>query len=169
MKRGLLGSRNLNAAIQAALNPEGNAIERFGIVYRENDKVMQVENDYDKDVFNGDIGIVRRINSEDNEFAVCYDGREIVYDFRELDEIMPAYAITIHKSQGNEYPCVVVPIHTQHYVMLQRNLLYTAITRGRRLVVLVGTRRALAIAVKRRDACRRITALASRLKDSSLA
>ncbi|NCC50285.1 MAG: ATP-dependent RecD-like DNA helicase [Spartobacteria bacterium] len=163
MRRGALGSQNLNQLLQHALNPNGVSIERFGITFRENDKVMQLQNDYDKEVFNGDIGRIRQIDAENREMVVCYDGRDVIYDLQELDELTPSYAITIHKSQGSEYPCVVVPIHTQHYVMLQRNLLYTAITRGRRLVVLVGTPKAMRIAVNRLDAEQRITTLRERL------
>jgi len=164
MQRGVLGARNLNQVLQQALNPQGEAIERFGALYRAGDKVMQTENDYDKDVYNGDIGEVTRIDFEDRCLFVRYGDRKVAYDFEELDELVPAYAITIHKSQGSEYPCVVVPIHTQHFVMLQRNLIYTAITRGRRLVVLVGSAKAIAMAVQRKDARRRITALARRLQ-----
>ena len=112
------------------------------------DKVMQIENDYDKDVYNGDIGYVETIDAEDGELTAGFDGRSVVYGFGELDMLVPAYATTIHKSQGSEYPAVVIPVLTQHYAMLQRNLLYTGITRGKRLVVLVGQRKAVAIAVK---------------------
>ena len=109
---------------------------------------MQIENDYDKDVYNGDLGIVSRIDMEETELTVDFDGREVIYGFTELDELVLAYATTIHKSQGSEYPAVVIPMTTQHYVMLQRNLVYTGVTRGKRLVVLVGQRKALAIAIK---------------------
>ncbi len=151
MNRGAAGSRALNAALQAALNPPrtgGAEVERFGSTFRPGDKVIQVENDYDKDVFNGDIGFVRQVNLDAQEVVIGFDGRDVEYQFGELDEVMPAWAISIHKSQGSEYPAVVVPLVTQHYTMLERNLLYTAITRGKRLVVLVGQRKALAIAVK---------------------
>jgi exodeoxyribonuclease V alpha subunit len=129
------------------LNPPGEIrIERFGWTFCPGDKVMQVENDYDKD--NGDLGVVSRIDMEEGELAVDFDGREVIYGFAELDELVLAYATTIHKSQGSEYPAVVIPLTTQHYVMLQRNLVYTGVTRGKRLVVLVGQRKALAIAVR---------------------
>jgi exodeoxyribonuclease V alpha subunit len=149
MNRGGLGTRSLNIELQNALNPPGEIrIERFGWIFCPGDKVMQVENDYDKDVYNGDLGVVSRIDMEEGELAVDFEGREVVYGFGELDELVLAYATTIHKSQGSEYPAVVIPLTTQHYPMLQRNLVYTGVTRGKRLVVLVGQRKALAIAVK---------------------
>lgn len=167
MQRGELGARNLNVLLQQALNPRGDAIERFGWTYRVGDKVMQLENDYDKDVFNGDIGRIVAIDETERELRIRYDDREVSYDFREMDELALSYATTIHKSQGSEYPCVVVPIHTQHFVLLQRNLLYTAITRGRKLVVLVGSPKALAMAVERVEAHARITTLKERLASAS--
>jgi exodeoxyribonuclease V alpha subunit len=149
MNRGGLGARSLNIELQKALNPPGEIrIERFGWTYCPGDKVMQVENDYDKDVYNGDLGVVSRIDMEEGELSVDFDGRKVTYGFGELDELVLAYATTIHKSQGSEYPAVVIPLTTQHYPMLQRNLVYTGVTRGKRLVVLVGQRKALAIAVK---------------------
>jgi exodeoxyribonuclease V alpha subunit len=141
----------LNLALQAALNPAASdapSVERFGFTYRIGDKVMQIENNYDRDTFNGDIGFISRIDHEEGELAVDIDGRVVIYPFGELDEVVLAYATTIHKSQGSEYAAVVIPIVTQHYAMLQRNLLYTALTRGKRLVVLVGQRKAVAIAVR---------------------
>ncbi len=164
MQRGELGARNLNVRLQQSLNPSGVHVERFGSFFREGDKVMQTQNDYDKDVFNGDIGRIQSIDEEERELIITFDGRDVAYDFQELDELVLSYATTIHKSQGSEYPCVVVPMHTQHYVMLQRNLLYTAITRGRRLVVLVGTKKAIAMAVKQMDTRKRITTLRQRLE-----
>ena len=141
--------RSFNVELQAALNPSGeNRIERFGWTFAPGDKVMQIENDYDKDVYNGDIGYVDRLDPEEGELVVNFDGRAVLYVFGELDTLVPAYAATIHKSQGSEYPAVVIPVLTQHYAMLQRNLLYTGITRGKQLVVLVGQRKAVAIAVK---------------------
>ena len=131
------------------MNPPGEIrVERFGWTFCPGDKVMQVENDYDKDVYNGDLGVVSSIDMEEGELSVDFDGREITYGFGDLDELVLAYATTIHKSQGSEYPAVVIPLSTQHYPMLQRNLVYTGVTRGKRLVVLVGQRKALAIAVK---------------------
>ncbi|HVR28313.1 MAG TPA: ATP-dependent RecD-like DNA helicase [Thermoanaerobaculia bacterium] len=149
MNRGPLGARALNAALQAALNPgQGPAVERFGWTFRIGDKVMQTENDYDKDVFNGDLGFVQSIDPDAQELEIAFDGRAVRYDFGELDQVVLAYATTIHKAQGSEYPAVILTLSTQHYPMLQRNLLYTGITRGQRLVVLLGERRALAIAVR---------------------
>ena len=169
MQKGELGARALNAALQAALNPArpGAAeVERFGWRFREGDRVMQTENDYDKDVFNGDVGRVAKVDPSEGELVVRFEDRDVPYDFQELDELSPAYAVTVHKSQGSEYPCVVMPVHTQHYVMLQRNLLYTGITRGKRLVVLVGTARAVAIAVRNGEAARRCSALQRRLREA---
>ncbi len=125
---------------------------------------MQIRNNYDKDVFNGDIGRIKRFDSENQEVVIIFDGRDVVYDYSELDEVVLAYAVSVHKSQGSEYPCVVIPIMTQHYVLLQRNLLYTAITRGKKLVVIVGSKKALAIAVKNNRTVKRYTHLTERLK-----
>ena len=160
--------RNLNLVLQQALNPSGPSIQRFGWTFRVGDKVMQTVNDYEKEVFNGDIGRVSRIDEVEQELTVRYEGREVVYDFNELDELSASYAVTVHKSQGSEYPAVVIPIHGQHYMMLQRNLLYTAGTRGKRLVIVVGTRKALAVAVKRVEAGRRITTLRKRIVDQNV-
>ena len=166
MQKGELGARNLNAVMQAALNPRGTDVERFGWKFREGDRVMQTENDYDKDVFNGDVGLVAKVDLDEQEIVVRYDDRLVAYDFQELDELTPAYAVTVHKSQGSEYPCVVLPVHTQHYVMLQRNLLYTGITRGKKLVVVVGTEKAVALAVRNAEAGRRNTTLRRRLREA---
>ena len=149
MNRGGAGTRSLNIELQAVLNPAGEAsVERFGSTFSAGDKVMQIENDYDKDVYNGDIGFVGSVDADEGELTVFFDGRRVVYGFGELDRLVTAYAATIHKSQGSEYPAVVIPILTQHYAMLRRNLLYTGITRGKRLAVLVGQPRAIAIAVR---------------------
>ena len=149
MNRGGVGARSLNIELQAALNPAGDRkVERFGWTFAPGDKVMQIENDYDKDVYNGDIGYIDDVDPEAGELNASFDGRSVTYGFGELDTLVPAYAATIHKSQGSEYPAVVIPIMTQHYAMLQRNLLYTGITRGKRLVVLVGQKKAIAIAVR---------------------
>jgi exodeoxyribonuclease V alpha subunit len=137
---------------------------RGGRNYRVHDKVMQIKNNYDKEVFNGDIGKIVKIDTEVQEVVIVFDGRKVSYEFSDLDEVVPAYAVSIHKSQGSEYPAVIIPILTQHYVLLQRNLIYTAITRGKRLVVLVGTRRALAIAVKNNKPQKRFTHLKERLR-----
>jgi exodeoxyribonuclease V alpha subunit len=149
MARGGVGARSLNIDLQAALNPEGAPrVEKFGWTFAPGDKVMQIENDYDREVYNGDIGLIETVDAEADEIAVRFDGRAVAYRFGDLDALVPAYAATIHKAQGSEYPAVVIPVLTQHYVMLQRNLLYTGITRGKRLVVLVGSRKAVAIAVR---------------------
>ncbi len=163
MHRGTLGAANLNAELQQLLNPKGKGIVRGSRVYRAGDKVLQMRNNYDLDVFNGDIGRVEAIDEIDRTVAVRFEDRLVRYDYGDLDELVLAYACSIHKAQGSEYPCVVIPIHTQHYVLLQRNLLYTGITRGKRLVVLVGTKRALAIAVRNNRTRERFTRLAPRL------
>ena len=149
MNRGGVGARSLNIELQATLNPSGdNKVERFGSTFAPGDKVMQIENDYDKEVYNGDIGYVEGVDLNEGELTASFDGRTVIYLFGELDTLVLAYAATIHKSQGSEYPAVVIPVLTQHYAMLQRNLLYTGITRGKRLVVIIGQRKAVAIAVK---------------------
>ncbi len=149
MNRGGVGARSLNIELQATLNPAGEQkVERFGWTFAAGDKVMQIQNDYDKEVYNGDIGYIDGVDLNDSELTASFDGRSVTYGFGELDTLIPAYAATIHKSQGSEYPAVVIPVMTQHYTMLQRNLLYTGVTRGKRLVVLVGQKKAVAIAVK---------------------
>lgn len=163
MHRGTIGAQNLNFALQNALNPSGITLEKTGRIFRVKDKVMQIRNNYDKDVFNGDIGRIRRIDQEAQEVQIDFDGRVVKYDFGELDELVLAYAISIHKSQGSEYPAVVFPLLTQHYMMLQRNLLYTAVTRARKLVVIVGSMKALAIAIKNNRTQSRFTLLKERL------
>ncbi len=170
MNRSELGVRNLNVRLQEVLNPfqEEPEVVRFGWTFRMGDKVLQLQNNYKKEVFNGDIGRVLKIDPEEQELTVDYDGRPVVYDFGELDELALAYALTIHKSQGSEYPAVVIPLHTQHYMFLQRNLLYTAITRGKKLVVIVGSSKALALAVRRQDTSRRYTALCRRLQEAEI-
>jgi len=149
MNRGGVGARSLNIELQAVLNPAGERkVERFGWTFAPGDKVMQIENDYDKEVYNGDIGYIDDVDSDAGELIARFDDRSVTYGFGELDMLVPAYATTIHKSQGSEYPAVVIPVMTQHYAMLQRNLLYTGVTRGKRLVVLVGQKKAVAIAVR---------------------
>ena len=167
MHRGSLGIRELNARLQAELNPprpEEPFVEKFGVQFRLRDKVIQTRNDYDKDVFNGDIGQVSRIDPIERELAIRFDQREVVYEFGELDEVSLAYAITIHKSQGSEFPAVVIPLATQHYLLLQRNLVYTGVTRGKRLVVLIGQRKALALAVHNNRTQDRFSGLLARLR-----
>jgi exodeoxyribonuclease V alpha subunit len=163
MHKGVCGSENLNRELQATLNPSGPSIQRFGRTYRVGDRVMQIRNNYDKDVFNGDLGRVKQIDLIEQELIVDADGRDILYDFNDLDELMPAYAISVHKSQGNEYPAVIVPLLTQHYVLLQRNLLYTAITRGKKLVILIGSKKALGIAIRNNKTAARYSRLRERL------
>ena len=163
MHKGVVGPGNLNARLQEALNPGDEGVVRGERTYRVGDKVMQVRNNYDKEVFNGDIGRIAGIYPDVQEIIAVFDGREVVYDYADLDEIMLAYAVSVHKSQGSEYPAVVLPVLTQHYILLQRNLIYTAVTRGRNLVVMVGTVKALAIAVRNDKTQKRFTHLRYRL------
>lgn len=163
MNRGNVGTAKLNEALQTALNPNGLQVSRGSRVFRVGDKVMQIRNDYDREVFNGDIGVITGIDAENQEVTVEIDGVGVSYDFADLDELVLAYAVSIHKSQGAEYPAVIIPLSTQHYVMLQRNLLYTGVTRGKRLVVLVGTKKALNIAIKNNKIMQRYSGLARRL------
>ncbi len=165
MHRGAAGAHNLNVVLQEALNPTGVTLDRGGRTYRVRDKVMQIRNNYDKEVFNGDIGRITRIDRENQEVKVDFDGRSVNYDFAELDELVLAYAISIHKAQGSEYPAVVFPFLTQHFIMLQRNLLYTALTRAKKLAVIVGSPKALAIAVKNNRMQSRFTLLKERLAE----
>jgi exodeoxyribonuclease V alpha subunit len=163
MHRGLVGASNLNTELQKHLNSSTDELVRGGLVLKVGDKVMQIRNNYDKEVFNGDIGRINKIDREEQEIIVNYDGRMVSYEYSELDEIVLAYAVSVHKSQGSEYPVVVMPVLTQHYMLLQRNLLYTGITRGKKLVVLVGTNKAVAIAIKNNKPQKRYTLLKERL------
>ena len=163
MHKGLVGALNLNNRLQEALNPGEGGIIRGDRTYRVNDKVMQIRNNYDKEVFNGDIGRIVVIQWENREVTIAYDGREVVYDFSDLDEIVLAYAVSVHKSQGSEYPVVIIPIVTQHYILLQRNLIYTAVTRGKNLVVIVGSKKAMAIGINNNTTLQRYTRLQYRL------
>lgn len=163
MRKNQLGADNLNALLQERLNPQGADIRRFGRVYRMGDRVMQIRNNYDKEVYNGDIGRICRIVIEDQSLQVDFDGVTVPYDFGDLDELVHAYACSIHKSQGSEYPAVVILLSTQHFKLLQRNLLYTAITRGRKLVCLVGSTKAVHIAVRNTETRQRRTGLQERL------
>lgn len=167
MHRGIVGAGNLNLVLQKALNPRSLDAEagflRGGRVFAEGDKVMQIRNNYDKEVFNGDLGRIVRVDREEQTVMVRVEGRDVSYDFSEMDELVHAYAVSVHKSQGSEYPAVVIPLLTQHYMLLQRNLLYTAVTRGKKLVVLVGTRKALAIAVRNDRREKRYSLLAERI------
>ncbi len=163
MQRGVVGAANLNQVLQQAVNPDSHGIRRGGVEYRLHDKVMQIRNNYDKEVFNGDIGTVISVNLEDRELVIRFDDREIAYDATELDEVVLAYATTIHKSQGSEYPIVVMPVLMTHFVMLQRNLVYTGVTRAKKILVIVGTKKALAMAVRNVTVNKRNTMLAERL------
>jgi len=166
MNRGSAGARSLNVELQAALNPaRERKVERFGWTFAPGDKVMQIVNDYHKDVYNGDTGHVADVDPESGELTASFHGAEHVYAFGELDTLVPAYAATVHKSQGSEYPAVVMPVLSEHYMMLQRNLLYTGITRGKHLVVLVGQKKAVAIAARNAAGRRRWSKLDECLRD----
>jgi exodeoxyribonuclease V alpha subunit len=166
MHRGELGTAAVNRALQDKLNPTGAELVRGDRVYRRGDKVMQLKNDYDKNVFNGDIGVIESLELETGSLRVDFDGRGATYERNELDQLTHAYAVSVHKSQGSEYPAVIISLGTQHFMMLQRSLLYTAVTRGKRLVVIVGSRRAVQLAVKNADAKRRYTWLAERVREA---
>ncbi len=165
MKKGMIGTENLNQALQQILNPKEMALFRAGYKFQVGDKVMQIRNDYKREVFNGDIGYIQEIDSEEQQVLVRFEDRDVPYDYSDLDELVLAYAISIHKFQGSECPCVVMPVHTSHFMLLHRNLLYTGITRGKKLVVLVGTKKALAIAVKKDDVQKRHTSLQQTLME----
>jgi exodeoxyribonuclease V alpha subunit len=164
MHKGMVGTGTLNVVLQEALNPSQIKLTRGDRVFKLHDKVMQVRNNYEKEVFNGDIGRITGIDPEDRQITVSFDHSAVLYDYADLDEIIPAYAISVHKSQGSEYPAVVIPILSQHYVLLQRNLIYTAVTRGKRLVVIVGSKKALAMGIKNDRVMQRYTYLSERLK-----
>ncbi len=169
MHRGVVGVAALNEALQAALNPPlpNKPQRQLGSrIYRLGDRVMQIRNNYDKDVYNGDMGVISGLDLEMQKLTVIMDGRAVLYDFLELDELVHAFAISVHKSQGSEFPAVVVPILTTHYMMLQRNLLYTAVSRARRLVVLVGQPKAIALAVRNNKVTERHTGLRERLEQN---
>ncbi len=165
MRKNQLGCDNLNLLLQSTLNPSGPSVQRYGRTYRVGDRVMQIRNNYDKDVFNGDIGFIEAVDAEDQTLSVSFDGRPVVYELSELDELVHAFACSIHKSQGSEYPAVVVVLATQHYKLLQRNLLYTAVTRGRKLVCLVASRKAIEIALRNNEIQLRRTTLAEYLRN----
>jgi exodeoxyribonuclease V alpha subunit len=163
MHKGLIGVANLNVELQKKLNPGHSGISHGAWNFRLGDKVMQTVNNYDKDVFNGDIGWISKIEPEQREVAIDFDGRIVPYDYSDLDEVILAYAVSVHKSQGSEYPVVILPVSTQHYLLLQRNLIYTGITRAKKLVVMIGTKKALAIAIRNNKPQRRYTLLSERL------
>ncbi len=164
MHKGIIGTGNLNQVLQGALNPSASSLTRGGRTYRKNDKVMQIANDYEREVFNGDIGRIIEMDLEEQAVRVDFDGRIVTYDYADLDELVLAYAVSIHKAQGSEYPAVVMPIHTSHYIMLQRNLIYTGVTRAKKLVVIVGTRKALWIGIRNEKMQRRFTGLERKLR-----
>jgi exodeoxyribonuclease V alpha subunit len=165
MNRGSLGARALNALLQETLNPQAEPrVSRFGWTYAPGDKVIQTVNNYEKDVFNGDIGQVTQVDPDNGVIVVDIEGRLVTYEFGELDEVALAYTATVHKSQGSEYPAVVIPLSTQHYPMLERNLFYTGVTRGKQLVVIIGQPRALGLAVRTVKSLRRLTNLSARLQ-----
>jgi exodeoxyribonuclease V alpha subunit len=165
MHRGSVGTINLNQMLQKVLNPQNVSMETVGNSFKMGDKVMHLINNYQKEVYNGDIGAICRIDRQKTELAVDYYGRTVDYTADELDQITTAYAISVHKSQGSEYPAVIVPLVTQHYIMLQRNLLYTAMTRGKKLVILIGTKKALHIALNNDKPQRRLSNLTASLKE----
>jgi exodeoxyribonuclease V alpha subunit len=166
MQRGGSGARSLNIELQKALNPNHtNGIVKFGQTFAIGDKVMQTENNYDKETYNGDIGVITAINQEAQEITINFYGNQIIYDYTDLDQITLAYATTIHKSQDSEYPAVIIPITMQSYMMLKRNLIYTAITRGKKLVVVIGQKKALAMAVKDTKSSNRYSKLKDWLKN----
>ena len=166
MQRGVVGAANLNLLLQQALNPSGPSLGRGGYTYRQGDRVMQQRNNYDKDVFNGDLGYIREVDTEERTLKVDFDGKWVEYDVTELDELTLAYATTIHKAQGSEYPIVVMPVLMTHFVMLQRNLIYTGITRAKKICVLIGAMKALAYAVRNVSVLKRNTSLRERLNPS---
>jgi exodeoxyribonuclease V alpha subunit len=164
MHKGMIGTKNLNRVLQQSLNPSEDVIERMGQHFRRGDRVMQIRNNYQKEVFNGDVGTLKRINRDLQRVTVKYNGRAVDYEFFELDELLLAYAVSVHKSQGSEYGAVILPVMTQHYILLQRNLIYTGVTRAKRLVVLIGSKQALAIALRNDTPHKRLTRLSDRLK-----
>ncbi len=164
MHKGTVGATNLNTELQKTLNPGADGLTRGSRNFRVNDKVMQIKNNYDKEVFNGDIGRITSIDFERQEVIISFDGRKVPYDYTDLDEIVLAYAVSVHKSQGSEYPAVIMPVLTQHFMLLQRNLIYTGVTRGKRLVVMVGTKKALSIGIKNNKTGKRYTYLRHRLQ-----
>ena len=164
MQRGVIGAMNLNQRLQEALNPTRTLLRRGGTEYRLHDKVMQIRNNYTKEVYNGDIGFITNVDMEERELTVSFEGRDVTYDATELDELILSYACTIHKSQGSEYPIVVMPFMMTHYIMLQRNLLYTGVTRAKKILVLVGEKKAISYAIRNNKAVERNTRLSVRIQ-----
>ncbi|MBM3207388.1 MAG: ATP-dependent RecD-like DNA helicase [Chlamydiae bacterium] len=165
MKKGVIGGENLNNVLQQKMNPNPNPLIRMGRSFHVNDKVMQIRNNYQKEVFNGDVGRIMEIDLSEQSMKVSFDGKLVPYEFHELDELVLAYAVSIHKYQGSECPCIIIPIHTSHFKLLNRNLLYTGITRGKKLVILIGTKKALAIAVRNEEVKKRHTGLKDRIEE----
>src|SRR4030043_1722432 len=159
MHKGIIGVANLNIELQKRLNPGQSGITRGAWNFKLGDKVMQIINNYDKEVFNGDIGWISKIDPEEREVVIDFDGRPVSYDYSDLDEIVRAYALSVHKSQGSEYPVVILPVVTQHYMLLQRNLIYTGITRAKKLAIMIGTKKTLGIAIRNKKPHRRRTLL----------
>jgi exodeoxyribonuclease V alpha subunit len=164
MRKGIIGTENLNARLQETLNRRKPLHGERQLRLLVGDKVMQVRNNYDKEVFNGDQGIVSSVDSEEESVEVTFEGRKVLYESADLAELVLAYAITVHKSQGSEFPCVIIPLHTTHYPLLQRNLIYTAVTRGKNLVILVGSKKAINIAIRNDRVVKRYTMLKERLQ-----
>ena len=165
MKKGIIGTENLNCVLQERLNPHKDPLIKYGRRYAPGDKVMQIRNNYDKKVFNGDVGRVDKIDKIEQILFIKYEDRLVKYDFSELDEVVLAYAVSVHKFQGSECPCIVMPVHTTHFKLLVRNLLYTGVTRGKNLVILVGTKKAIAICIKNNEVDKRFTGLQQALLD----
>ncbi len=169
MRKGIIGTENLNVRLQASLNPQAASRDGRQRQLLAGDKVMQIRNNYDKEVFNGDLGIVAAVHSDEDCLEVDFEERRVLYEAADLQELVLAYAITVHKSQGSEFPCVIIPIHTIHYPLLQRNLIYTAVTRGKKLVIMVGSKKAINIAIRNDRVVQRYTMLTERLQDQSIA
>lgn len=159
MKRGIIGIENLNIVLQKELNPSPTPLSRMGRTFHVGDKVMQIRNNYQKLIFNGDVGRITAIDLIEQTLTVAFDEKLISYEFSEMDELMLAYAVSIHKYQGSECPCIIIPVHTTHFKMLHRNLLYTGLTRGKKLVILIGTKKALMLAIKNDEVLKRYTGL----------
>jgi len=159
MNRGIIGTRNLNTVLQKSLNPSTNPLIKMGRTFHLKDKVMQLRNNYDKEVFNGDVGSITKIDPIEQELIVNFEGNEVIYDFSDIDQLTLAYAASVHKFQGSECPCIIMPLHTTHYMMLYRNMFYTGITRGKKLVVVIGTKKAMSMAVRNDKIAKRYAGL----------
>ena len=166
MHKGDVGTIQLNTLLQERLNPHGDEVKKGQRIFRVGDRVLQMRNNYDKDVFNGDLGWIVSLDREAETLEIDFEGREVTYDYEDLDELSLAYAVSVHKSQGSEYPAIIMPVVTQHYMLLQRNLIYTGLTRARKLAVMIGSRRALSIGLKNKDSAKRFTHLIYRLREA---